>query len=69
MTGWLLCTLLDYLGMVDNPSYEETCKRIKEIPEISKRPSFRKYRAKKELTADDFIDLQKVIKKLTKNVN
>lgn len=69
MTGWLLCTFLDHLGTVDNASFEDTCKQIEKIPEISKKPSFKKFKSKKELTADDFIDLQKVIKKLAKNAN
>lgn len=65
MTGWLLCTFLNTLGMVEIPSFDDTCKRVDKIPEVARISSYKKYKAKKELTADDFIDLHRIIKNLS----
>jgi len=63
MTGWLLCTFLNTLGIVEIAGFDETCKRIDKIPDVASTSSFKKYKAKKELTADDFTDLHRIIKK------
>jgi hypothetical protein len=63
MTGWLLCTYLNALGIVEIASFDETCKLIDEIPEIAATSFSKKFKAKKELTADDFIDLHRIVKK------
>ena len=68
MTGWLLCTFLNICGIMENTSFEETCEHIDKIPNIAETSSFKKYKAKKELTADDFIALHRTIKKSTKAI-
>jgi len=68
MTGWLLCTFLNTLGTVEITSFEETCEHIDKIPNIAGTSSFKKFKAKKELTADDFIVLHRTIKKSTKAI-
>jgi predicted nucleotidyltransferase len=69
MTGWLLCTFLNSLGILKITSFGETCEHIGKIPEIAGSSVFKKYKAKKELTADDFINLRRTIKKLTKAIH
>lgn len=66
MTGWLLCTFLNTLGIVKITSFDETCEHINKIPDIARTSSFKKYRAKRELTADNFIALHRIIKNLIK---
>jgi hypothetical protein len=63
MTGWLLCTQLNALGIVEIASFDEICKLIDEIPEIAATSFSKKFNAKKELTAHDFIDLHRIVKK------
>ena len=62
MTGWLLATFLNVLGIVDVPSFEETCGQIGKISVLSRMPMLEKYRKKKELTTDEFIELLRAIK-------
>lgn len=62
MTGWLLVTFLNTLGTVDVASFKETCESVEKIPALSASRGFQKYREKKELTADEFIELHKVVK-------
>jgi predicted nucleotidyltransferase len=66
MTGWLLCTFLNTLGIAEITSFQETCEHIDKIPDIAGTSSFKKYKAKRELTADDFIALHRTVKKFTK---
>ena len=66
MTGWLLCTFLNTLGIVEITNFDETCEYIDKIPEIAGTRSFKKFKAKRELTADDFIDLHRIIKKFAR---
>ena len=66
MTGWLLCTFLNTLGIVEIASFSETCKRIDRFPNVAETSSFKKFKAKRELTADDFIDLHRIIRKRAK---
>jgi len=69
MTGWLSCTFLNSLGILEITSFSETCGHIDKIPEVAGTPSLKKYRAKRELTADDFINLCRIIKKSTKAIH
>ena len=62
MTGWLLVTFLNTLGIVDVTRFEETCKFIEKIPFLATTPEFKKYRERRELTADEFINLYRIIK-------
>lgn len=45
MTGWLLTTFLSTLGIVDVPDFDETCKRIEEIPFLAASEPFQRYKA------------------------
>lgn len=63
MTGWLLVTFLNTLKIVEVTSFKETCEFIEKIPLIATTLEFKKYREKKELTADEFINLCRIIKK------
>ena len=62
MTGWLLVTFLNTQGIVEVTSFKETCGFIEETPVLATTPEFKKYREKRELTADEFINLYRVIK-------
>ena len=66
MTGWLLCTFLNTLGIVEIASFEETCMHVDNIPNVAETSSFQKYKAKKELTAEEFVALYRTIKKQPK---
>lgn len=64
MTGWLLVTFLNTLGIVNVTSLEETCASIeKNASFLAATPQFKKYKEKKELTPDEFIKLYRLIKK------
>jgi hypothetical protein len=69
MTRWLLTTFLSTLGIVDVPDFDETCKRIEEIPSLAASEPFQRYKAKKELTPDEFINLNRSIKKVMERGN
>jgi len=62
MTGWLLVTFLNTLGILDVGNFEETCAYIAKIPSLAATVEFKKYRAKQELEADEFINLYRIIK-------
>lgn len=62
MTGWLLATFLNVLGILDVRSFEEMCEEVGKIPVLAGTPMFEKYRRKRELTADEFIELLRTIK-------
>jgi predicted nucleotidyltransferase len=62
MTGWLLVTFLNTVGIVDIKSFKETCRSINKIPEIADSQEFEKYEDEKELTPDEFIRLYRAIK-------
>jgi len=62
MTGWLLVTFLNTLKIVEVTSFKETCEFIEKIPSIATTLEFKKYKEKKELTADEFISLHRIIK-------
>jgi predicted nucleotidyltransferase len=65
MTGWLLVTFLNTLGIIDVTSIKETCEHIEKIPAIAARKEFEKYKRKEELTPDEFINLHRIIKSHT----
>lgn len=65
MTGWLFVTYLNTLGVTDVTSFERTCELIKEISVLATTPGFSKYRQKKELTPDEFINLKRIIQSET----
>jgi predicted nucleotidyltransferase len=65
MTGWLLVTYLNTLGVTDVTSFEKTCELIKEITFLATTPEFSKYHQKKELTPDEFINLKRIIQSET----
>jgi len=62
MTGWLLATFLNILGIIEVTSFNETCRLIEKIPFLATTPEFKKYKEKNELTTDEFINLQRTIK-------
>jgi len=63
LTGWLLVTFLNTLGIVNVTSLEETCAYIeKNALFLAATPQFKKYKEKKELTPDEFIKLYRLIK-------
>lgn len=62
LTGWLLVTFLNALGIVDVTSFSETCEFIEGIPVLAITPEFKKYMERRELTADEFINLYRIIK-------
>ena len=62
LTGWLLVTFLNTIGIAEVTSFEETCELIERIPLLETTPEFKKYRDRKELTADEFIKLFRRIK-------
>jgi len=65
LTGWLLATFLNTLGRVDVASFAETCELVEKIPFLSTTSEFKKYKEKKELTPDEFINLYRIIKSYT----
>jgi len=62
MTGWVLAAFLNILGFVDVPGFKETCDHVAQIPVLAATPMFEKFRRKRELTADEFIELMRMIK-------
>lgn len=62
MTGWLLATFLSIIGRVDVSSFSETCELLKGFPVVASTVQFRKFREKRELTADEFIELLRTVK-------
>jgi len=62
MTGWLLAAFLNTLGFVDVPGFRETCEQVGQIPVLAGTSMFGKFRRKRELTADEFIELVRLIK-------
>jgi len=62
MTGWLLVTFLNTLGIADVAGFKETCASIKQIPVLAGTPGFQKYEMERELEPDEFIRLYRVIK-------
>jgi len=62
MTGWLFVTFLNTLDIVDLTSFKETCQAIEKIPLLATTPEFKKYREKRELTPDEFINLYRLIR-------
>jgi len=62
MTGWVLASFLNVLGFVDVPGFEETCELAGRVPVLAGTSMFEKYRKKKELTADEFIELVRIVK-------
>jgi len=63
MTGWLLATFLNTVGIVDVPSFKEMCEKIGEIHVLASTSMFEKFRRKRKLTADEFIELLRTIKR------
>jgi predicted nucleotidyltransferase len=62
LTGWLFATFLNVLGWVDVASFSEMCRFLGDVSVVASSVQFRKYREKRELTADEFIDLLRLIK-------
>jgi predicted nucleotidyltransferase len=62
MTGWLLVTLLNTIGIVDVAGFNETCALIEKIPSVAGTHEFKKYRMKRELETDEFIRLYRAVK-------
>jgi predicted nucleotidyltransferase len=62
ITGWLLVTFLNTLGIAEATSFQETCQLVEGIPYLASTPEFEKYKEKKELTPDEFINLNRIIK-------
>ena len=62
MTGWLLVTFLNTLGIVDVPDFRRTCELVAEIPPLATTQGFKKYREKRRLTVDEFIELCRIVK-------
>jgi len=62
MTGWLLVTFLNTLGIAEVSSFEETRSLVERIEPLSSTPGFGKYRLKKELTPDEFINLHRIVR-------
>jgi hypothetical protein len=50
------------LGWVDVASFSEMCRFLGDVSVVASSVQFRKYREKRELTADEFIDLLRLIK-------
>jgi len=65
MTGWLLATFLNSRGIVEITSFGETCKHIHRFSNVAETSSFKKFKAKRELTPDEFINLHRMIKTVT----
>lgn len=63
MTGWLLVTFLNTRGIVDLTSFKDTCENIEKMVFLATTPEFKKYKEKKELTADEFINLYRLIER------
>jgi len=63
LTGWLLVTFLNTLGIVEVTSFKETCELVEKIPFLAITPEFEKYKEKKELTPDEFINLNRIIRR------
>jgi len=63
LTGWLLATFLNTLGITEVTSFNETCRLVEGIPFLATTPQFEKYKQKKELTPDEFIDLNRTIRR------
>jgi predicted nucleotidyltransferase len=63
LTGWLLVTFLNTLGIVEVTSFQETCRLVEGIPYLASTPEFKKYKEKKELTPDEFINLNRIIRR------
>jgi len=61
MTGWLLVTFLNTLGIVDVVSFKDTCALIKRTF-LADTPEFQKYQMKQELEPDEFIRLFRTVK-------
>ncbi len=67
LTGWLLATLLNVLGWVDVVSFGEMCRLIgEEVTVVAGSVQFGKYRERRELTADEFIELMRMVKGLVR---
>jgi len=62
LTGWLLATFLNTLGITEVASFNETCRFIEKIPVLATTHEFKKYQEERELTPDEFINLQRTIK-------
>ena len=62
MTGWLLVTFLNTLGIVEVVDFKEACELIEKIPFLAITSEFKKYRTKHELEADEFINLYRIIR-------
>jgi len=62
MAGWVLASFLNVLGFVDVPGFKETCELVGRVPVVAGMPMFEKFRMKRELTADEFIELVRVVK-------
>ena len=62
MTGWLLVTFLNTLGIVNVASFTEACAIIEKIPVLADTPEFQKYEMERELEPDEFIRLYRIIK-------
>jgi hypothetical protein len=57
-----LATFLNVLGWVDVSSFSEMCKFLGDVPVVASSVQFRKYREKRKLTVDEFIELLRMIK-------
>jgi len=68
LTGWLLVTFLNTLGIAEAVNFGETCELIEGIPYLASTPEFKKYKEKKELTPDEFINLNRIIKKYSRRI-
>jgi len=62
MTGWLLVTFLNTLGIVDITSFTETCASIDKIPVLASTHEFQKYKRERELDPDEFIRLSNIVR-------
>jgi len=63
MTGWLLVTFLNTRGIVDLTSFTDTCENIEKMVLLATAPEFKTYKEKKQLTADEFINLYRLIER------
>jgi len=62
MTGWVLACFLNVLGFVDVPGFEEMCELVGRFPVVAGTSMFGRFRMKRELTVDEFIELVRVVK-------
>lgn len=61
LTGWLIVTYLNTMGITEVTSFRETCKFAGQTPLLAGTAQLAKYRERKELKADEFLDLQRMV--------